>query len=86
MESDGEIISKTKISSTSGDFTGTLTDGDLFGIALANIGDLNLDGIIDIVAGAKLDDDGGIDRGALWTLFMQPTETDIDFTLFDNKD
>ena len=86
MESDGEIISKTKISSTSGDFTGTLTDGDLFGIALANIGDLNLDGIIDIAAGAKLDDDGGIDRGALWTLFMQPTETDIDFTLFDNKD
>ena len=86
MESDGEIISKTKISSTSGDFTGTLTDGDLFGIALANIGDLNLDGIIDIVAGAKLDDDGGIDRGALWTLFMQPTETDIDFTLFDDKD
>ena len=86
MESDGEIISKTKISSTSGDFTGTLTDGDLFGIALANIGDLNLDGIIDIAAGAKLDDDGGIDRGALWTLFMQPTETDIDFTLFDDKD
>ena len=86
MESDGEIISKTKISSTSGDFTGTLTDGDLFGIALANIGDLNLDGIIDIVSGAKLDDDGGIDRGALWTLFMQPTETDIDFTLFDNKE
>jgi len=86
MESDGEIISKTKISSTSGDFTGTLTDGDLFGIALANIGDLNLDGIIDIVSGAKLDDDGGIDRGALWTLFMQPTETDIDFTLFDDKE
>ena len=86
MESDGEIISKTKISSTSGDFTGTLTDGDLFGIALANIGDLNLDGIIDIAAGAKLDDDGGIDRGALWTLYMQPTETDIDFTLFDNKE
>ena len=86
MESDGEIISKTKISSTSGDFTGTLTDGDLFGIALANIGDLNLDGIIDIAAGAKLDDDGGIDRGALWTLFMQPTETDIDFPLFDDKE
>jgi len=45
----------------------------------------DLDGITDIVAGAKHDDDGGVDRGALWTLFMQQTETDIDFTLFDNK-
>jgi len=85
MESNGEIISKSKISSTSGNFTGTLTDGSLFGSALANIGDLDLDGITDITAGAKLDDDGGVDRGALWTLFMQQSETDIDFTLFDNK-
>ena len=86
MESDGEIISKTKISSTSGDFTGTLTDGTQFGSALANPGDLDLDGTTDIVTGAKLDDDGGADRGALWTLFMQQPETDIDFTLFDDKD
>jgi hypothetical protein len=86
MESNGEIISKSKISSTSGNFSGPLTDGDLFGSALADVGDLDLDGITDIVAGAKLDDDGGVDRGALWTLFMQRTETDIDFTLFDNKE
>ncbi len=85
MERNGEIISKSKISSTSGNFSGPLTDGDLFGSALADVGDLDLDGITDIVAGAKLDDDGGVDRGALWTLFMQKTETDIDFTLFDNK-
>lgn len=86
LESDGEIISKSKISSTSGNFTGPLTDGVLFGSALANPGDLDFDGTTDIVAGAKLDDDGGVDRGALWTLFMQQTETDIDFTLFDNKE
>ncbi|UCB54601.1 MAG: FG-GAP repeat protein [Thiotrichales bacterium] len=86
MESDGEILSKQKISSTSGNFTGPLSDGVLFGSALANPGDLDQDGIIDIVAGAKLDDDGGIDRGALWTLFMQRPETDIDITLFDNRE
>ncbi len=86
LESDGEIISKSKISSTSGNFTGPLTDGVLFGSALANPGDLDFNGTTDIVAGAKLDDDGGVDRGALWTLFMQKTETDIDFTLFDNKE
>ena len=86
LESDGEIISKSKISSTSGDFAGPLTDGVLFGSALANPGDLDFDGTTDIVAGAKLDDDGGVDRGALWTLFMRQTETDIDFTLFDNKE
>jgi len=86
MDRNGEIISKSKISSTSGNFSGPLTDGDLFGSALADIGDLDLDGVTDIVAGAKLDDDGGVDRGALWTLFMQQSETDIDFTLFDNKE
>ena len=85
LDSNGELISKSKISSTSGNFTGPLTDGVLFGSALARLDDLDLDGIIDIAAGAKLDDDGGTDRGALWTLFMQQPETDIDFTLFDDK-
>ena len=85
MESDGGIISESKISSVSGNFTGTLTDGTQFGSALANPGDLDLDGTIDIVAGAKLDDDGGTDRGALWTLFMKRSETDRQVTLFDDK-
>ncbi len=86
MKTNGEIISKIKISSTAGNFSGTLTDGTLFGSALDNFGDLDADGVTDIVVGAKLDDDGGIDRGAVWTLFMQQTVTDIDFTLFDNKE
>ena len=34
-------------------------------------GDINLDGIPDIVVGAPGDDDGGLDRGALWVLFMR---------------
>ena len=86
MDSNGEIISKSKISGTAGNFTGTLTDGSLFGSALADFGDLNLDGTRDLAVGSRLDDDGGIDRGALWSLFMQPTNTDIDFTLFDDRE
>lgn len=86
MDSNGEIISKSKISSTSGNFTGTLTDGSRFGSTLADIGDLDLDGNRDLAVGSKLDDDGGTDRGALWTLFMQQSETDIDFTLFDDRE
>jgi len=86
MDSDGELISKSKISSTSGNFAGPLADGDLFGCALAQVGDLDVDGTIDIVAGAKRNNDGGTDRGALWTLFMQASETDIDFTLFDDRE
>jgi hypothetical protein len=85
MERDGEIISESKISSVSGNFPGTLTDGTQFGSALANPGDLDLDGTIDIVTGAKLDDDGGADRGALWTLFMQQSKTDRKITIFDDK-
>ena len=85
MERDGGIISESKISSVSGNFTGTLTDGTQFGSALANPGDLDLDGTTDIVTGAKLDDDGGVDRGALWTLFMQRSETDRKITIFDDK-
>ena len=84
MERDGEIISQSKISSTSGNFPGPLTDGTLFGNAIANPGDLDRDGNGDIAVGAMLDDDGGSDRGALWILFMQRTETDIDFTWFDD--
>jgi hypothetical protein len=83
MERDGEVISSSKISSTAGNFPGPLTDGNQFGSALANPGDLDADGNGDIAVGAMLDDDGGSDRGAVWILFMQRTETDIDFTLFD---
>ena len=86
MENDGQIVSKTKISSTSGNFSGPLIDGDQFGSALADVGDMDRDGIADISVGANLDDDGGVDRGAVWTLFMQQTETEIENTFFDNRE
>ncbi|MGB5457230.1 MAG: integrin alpha [Gammaproteobacteria bacterium] len=86
METDGTINSETKISSTTGDFAGPLTDGTRFGSAIANVGNLDrdADATTDITVGAKLDDDGGIDRGAVWTLFMKPSVTEFDLNPFDN--
>jgi hypothetical protein len=88
METDGTVNSETKISSTTGDFAGPLTDGTRFGSAVANIGDLDrdTDSTTDLAVGANLDDDGGIDRGAIWTLFMKPSVTEIDLNPFDNQE
>ncbi|MFC1773586.1 integrin alpha [Pseudomonadota bacterium] len=39
-------------------------------IAIANVGDVNDDGIRDLVVGAPNDDDGPDNAGAVWILFM----------------
>ena len=82
MRSSGKVHSTSKISNTNGNFDGVLTDGNQFGSAVANIGDLDDDGVTDIAAGANLDDDGKINAGAAWILFMAPVkiETEIDTT------
>ena len=79
MDDNGEVRSEIKISSGN-NFDGNLSDGDQFGSAVADIGDLDGDGIKDITVGAPLDNDGGTDRGAVWVLFMKRAETD--FNLF----
>ena len=55
-----------------GGFNGDLAEGDRFGFSSAGIGgDLNGDGVLDIVVGAYYDDDGGTNAGAVYILFMQ---------------
>ncbi len=66
----GEDLFSTKVAEGTGGFVGPLAEGDQFGYAIAPIGDLDGDGFDDVVAGARLDDDGGTDRGALWVLFL----------------
>ncbi len=70
LERDGTVRSHQKISSTQGGFTGALRDGDQFGCSLAPLGDLDGDGIPDLAVGARMDDDGGPGRGAVWVLFL----------------
>jgi hypothetical protein len=75
MNSDGTVDLEQKISATSGNFNGTLHDGDAFGSAITGIGDLNGDQILDIAVGAPGDDAGGTDRGAVWVLFLNQDGT-----------
>jgi len=75
MDTDGTVKSFQKISDTQGTFTGVLDDSDRFGESVANMGDLDGDGVTDLVVGAFLDDDGGSGRGAAWVLFMDTDGT-----------
>ncbi|MEZ5330974.1 MAG: FG-GAP-like repeat-containing protein [Thermoanaerobaculia bacterium] len=75
LQPDGSVLDTQKISDTEGGFTGVLDDVDLFGDAVAGIGDLDGDGLPDLAVGAGGDDDGGFDRGAVWILFLNPNGT-----------
>jgi hypothetical protein len=48
-----------------------------FGVACAGVGDLNGDGTPDSAIGAPFDDDGGVNRGAVWILLLQPDGTEL---------
>jgi len=69
LNSDGTVAQHQKISATEGGFTGILDDADELRGGAAP-GDLNQDGVPDFVVGAVNDDDGGLNRGALYVLFL----------------
>ncbi len=75
LDTSGNVLNTQKISATSGGFTGTLTGTPAFGTDIANIGDLNGDGINDLAVGSRRDNDGGTRRGAIWILFMNSNGT-----------
>ena len=75
LNTDGTVKSHQKISDTEGGFTGILDDEDYFGWSVASLGDLDGDGVGDLAAGAPRDDDGGLDRGAVWILFLNSNGT-----------
>lgn len=75
MNRNGTVKSEQKISDTAGGFDGTLTNGDEFGFSIANLGDLDGDMVQDLAVGARADDDGGTNRGAVWILFMDTDGT-----------
>ena len=53
----------------------TLTNFDFFGWSVANIGDINSDGISDIAVGAIYDDTNGTNRGAIYIITLQSDGT-----------
>jgi hypothetical protein len=70
LAADGTVLSETKIASGTGGFTGNVSKGDGFGVSLANLGDLDGDGTVDLAVGADRDDGGGANRGGVWILFL----------------
>jgi hypothetical protein len=75
LNSDGTVKSHQKISATEGNFTGILDDFDFFGRSVATLNDFDGDEVTDLVVGATYDDDGGINQGAVWMLFLNPDGT-----------
>jgi|GEM_PF-801243 len=69
------ISNVRKISATQGGFTGQLDDTDLFGMAATVIGDVDGDGVEDMAVNGGYDDDGGIETGAVYILFMNKDRT-----------
>jgi len=71
----GTVVGEQKIAASTGGFRGALDGADHFGHALANVGDVDGDGLPDLAVGAPDDDDGGLNRGALWLLFLEADGT-----------
>ena len=70
LATSGTVLSHQKVSATHGGFTGSLASGDYFGTSSGVGGDLNGDGVLDMVVGAYRDDDGGYDAGGVFFLFL----------------
>jgi uncharacterized repeat protein (TIGR01451 family) len=70
LNPDGSVKAHQKISMLAGGFTGALDDNDRFGHSVATLGSLDGDTTPDLAVGARFDDDGGTDRGAVWVLFL----------------
>jgi len=74
LNSNGTIKAHQKISSASGNGP-DLEAGDAFGASAYSGGDRDGDGVADLVVGATGDDDGDLDSGALYELFMNANGT-----------
>lgn len=75
LNADGTVKAEQEISDSQGNFTATLDDGDLFGGCVEKMGDLDGDGVTDLVVCASQDDDGGTDRGAFYVLYLETDGT-----------
>ena len=74
MNSDGTVSDTIEINNTVENGP-DLSNSDRFGLSIANIGDLNNDGVTDIAVGAPRDGTGGTNRGAVHIMFMNNNGT-----------
>ncbi len=69
MNTNGTVKASQQIASGTGGGP-TLANDNRFGASIASMGDLDGDGRTDLAVGANFDDTGGINRGAVYTLFL----------------
>ena len=79
MNTDGSVASIVEINSSTTNGP-SLAASDNFGTSIANIGDLNNDGVNDLAVGALGDDGGGTNRGAVHIMYMN-TDGSVDSTV-----
>ena len=83
MVVDGTVDHAIKISDVVGSFTAILVNYDLFGTAAVGLGDLNGDGVFDMVVGAAdVDSSLGSNAGACFVMFLNADGPDPVSTLF----
>jgi hypothetical protein len=70
LSADGTAKRALKIANTTNGGP-TLSDYDVFGSSIVSLGDLDGDGVADLAIGSRLDDTGGVHRGAVYVLFLQ---------------
>jgi len=79
LNRDGTVKAQQEIAPGKGGFTGELKREDMFGSSIANLGDLDGDGVIDLAVGAIGDDGIGTQEfgsfGAIWILFLNENGT-----------
>jgi hypothetical protein len=75
LNTNGTIKSKVKITAGLNGFTGSFINGRCFDADVAEVGDMNQDGITDLAVGSSIGDDGGTDRGGVWILLLNTNGT-----------
>ena len=68
---DGTVGGQAKINDFSGGFALGLGLFDMFGSAVAGLGDVDGDGVLDLAVGVMNDSDGGLASGAVWLLALR---------------
>ena len=71
----GSVLGEVKIDSDSTALQDVLDSGSTFCGALADIGDLDGNGVSDLAIGAERDNDGGVWHGAVWLALMNTDGT-----------
>ncbi len=70
-----QVQSYQQINNSAGGLGPLISPLDSFGRGVAGLGDLDGDGVADIAVGAPLDNDGGLDMGAVYVLLLDTDGT-----------